>query len=62
MRILVDLDNLPEGVKLAVSYLRVSTSAQADTDYNDEGFSLPAQREANQRAALGPVRDSFDQR
>ena len=51
MRILVDLNDLPDGVKLAVSYLRVSTSAQADTDYSAEGFSLPAQREANQRAA-----------
>lgn len=48
---------LPEGVKLAVSYLRVSTSAQADTDFNAEGYSIPAQREANQRAAdrLGAV-------
>jgi DNA invertase Pin-like site-specific DNA recombinase len=42
---------LPDGVKLAVSYLRVSTSAQADTDFNAEGYSIPAQREANQRAA-----------
>jgi DNA invertase Pin-like site-specific DNA recombinase len=57
VQILVDLENLPEGLKLAVSYLRVSTSAQADTDYSEEGFSLPAQREANQRAAerLGAV-------
>ena len=47
----IDLNNLPAGVKLAVSYLRVSTSAQADTDYNAEGFSIPAQREANQRTA-----------
>jgi DNA invertase Pin-like site-specific DNA recombinase len=48
---------LPDGVKLAVSYLRVSTSAQADTDFNAEGYSIPAQREANQRAAdrLGAV-------
>ncbi len=37
---------LPDGVKLAVSYLRVSTSAQADTDFTTEGFSIPAQREA----------------
>jgi site-specific DNA recombinase len=53
----IDLHNLPVGVKLAVSYLRVSTSAQADTDYNAEGFSIPAQREANLRAAdkLGAV-------
>jgi site-specific DNA recombinase len=53
----LDLSNLPDGVKLAVSYLRVSTSAQADTDFNTEGFSIPAQREANQRTAdrLGAV-------
>jgi hypothetical protein len=36
---------------LAVSYPRVSTSAQADTDYSAEGYSIPAQREANQRMA-----------
>lgn len=48
---------LPDGVKLAVSYLRVSTSAQAETDYDEEGYSIPAQREANQRTAdrLGAV-------
>ena len=60
MRILFDPGVLgPElvGRKLAVSYLRVSTNQQAATDYTDEGFSLPAQREANQRAAerLGAV-------
>src|SRR5579875_3350361 len=32
--------------KRAVLYLRVSTEEQADTDYNTEGYSLPAQREA----------------
>jgi site-specific DNA recombinase len=40
----------------AVIYLRVSTSAQADTDERDpEGYSIPAQREACRRkaAALG---------
>ena len=44
-------------MKLAVSYLRVSTSAQASTDYDEEGYSIPAQREANQRTAerLGAV-------
>ncbi len=39
------------GIKLAVSYLRVSTTGQADKDYDAEGFSIPAQREANQRTA-----------
>jgi site-specific DNA recombinase len=37
--------------KRAVIYLRVSTTMQADTDYSDEGFSIPAQREACLREA-----------
>ena len=37
--------------KRAVTYLRVSTEDQADTDYNAEGYSLPAQREACHRLA-----------
>jgi site-specific DNA recombinase len=43
--------------KRAVLYLRVSTEEQADTDYNAEGYSLPAQREACQRLAdqLGAI-------
>ncbi len=45
------LSDLPPGAKLAISYLRVSTSAQAETDFSDEGFSIPAQREANERTA-----------
>lgn len=28
--------------KRAIIYLRVSTEEQADTDYNAEGYSLPA--------------------
>lgn len=39
--------------KRAVIYLRVSTSAQADTDYGSEGYSIPAQREACKRTAEG---------
>ncbi len=35
----------------AVIYLRVSTSKQADKDFDPEGYSLPAQREACQRKA-----------
>ncbi len=35
----------------AVSYLRVSTSQQAERDGDPEGYSLPAQREANRRKA-----------
>ena len=36
---------------IAVSYLRVSTKEQAEKGGNAEGFSIPAQREANQRKA-----------
>jgi site-specific DNA recombinase len=46
----------------AVIYVRVSSSAQADTDYDPEGFSIPAQREACTRkaASLGlQVVDEF---
>ena len=32
--------------KRAVVYLRVSTPSQVNTDYNPEGISLPAQRDA----------------
>ena len=39
--------------KRAVSYLRVSSSAQADKDYDSEGYSLPAQRTACARKATG---------
>ncbi len=39
--------------KFAVSYLRVSTRGQAERGGgHDEGFSIPAQREANKRKAL----------
>ena len=37
--------------KRAVSYIRVSTSEQAQRGGSEEGFSLPAQREANKRKA-----------
>ena len=39
----------------AVIYMRVSSAQQADNDYDPEGFSIPAQREACLRkaAALG---------
>ena len=36
---------------LAVSYLRVSTKEQAERDGDPEGYSIPAQREANRRMA-----------
>ncbi len=35
----------------AVVYLRVSTPSQVNTDFNPEGISIPAQREAVQRKA-----------
>ena len=38
-------------VLLAVSYLRVSTREQAERGGTKEGFSIPAQREANRRKA-----------
>ncbi len=37
--------------KRAVLYLRVSTPSQVNTDYNPEGISIPAQREAGERKA-----------
>lgn len=40
-------------VLLAVSYLRVSTREQAERGGTEEGFSIPAQREANARKAAG---------
>lgn len=38
--------------KRAVSYLRVSSAGQVNTDYDPEGISLPAQRAAIQRRAI----------
>jgi hypothetical protein len=45
-------------VLLAVSYLRVSTREQAERGGTEEGFSIPAQREANARKAASWVRGS----
>jgi site-specific DNA recombinase len=44
-------------VKRAVIYLRVSSAGQVNTDYDPEGLSIPAQREACERHAerLGAV-------
>jgi len=49
-------DTGPEGsadkpTKTALLYLRVSSVAQAETDYDREGLSLPAQRDACTRKA-----------
>lgn len=43
--------------KRAVTYLRVSSLGQVNTDYDTEGISLPAQRRAVERRAaeLGPT-------
>ena len=46
-----DLDYIGATTCLAVSYLRVSTKEQAERGGRDEGFSIPAQREANLRKA-----------
>ncbi|MGQ0777626.1 MAG: recombinase family protein [Pseudonocardiales bacterium] len=43
--------NGAESTKTAVSYLRVSTKEQAEKGGQVEGFSIPAQREANRRKA-----------
>jgi site-specific DNA recombinase len=43
-------DGMPD-VAEAVSYLRVSTKEQAERDGDPEGYSIPAQREANRRKA-----------
>lgn len=40
-----------EGPVMAVTYQRVSTKEQATAGGRDEGFSIPAQREANRRKA-----------
>ena len=37
--------------KRALLYLRVSSAQQADKDFDAEGYSIPAQREACQREA-----------
>jgi len=41
----------PARTALAVTYLRVSTKEQAEKGGTDEGFSIPAQRDANYRKA-----------
>ncbi len=41
----------PRSRPFAVMYLRVSTREQAERDGDPEGYSIPAQREANQRKA-----------
>lgn len=45
-------DSLQQSDGEAVSYLRVSTKEQAERDGDPEGYSIPAQREANRRKAL----------
>src|SRR5690625_1033450 len=45
------VDPAPVPTAVAVSYLRVSTKEQAEKGGTDEGFSIPAQREANRRKA-----------
>lgn len=45
-----------QGNGRALVYLRVSTTEQAETDFGNEGFSLPAQREAVRRRVTTLVR------
>jgi DNA invertase Pin-like site-specific DNA recombinase len=40
-----------QGTARAVVYLRVSTTEQAETDFSDEGYSIPPQRDACRRKA-----------
>ncbi len=49
--------NTQAAAKIAVSYPRVSSKKQAEKDGDPDGYSLPAQREANRRkaATLGAV-------
>jgi site-specific DNA recombinase len=46
----IDISRLPARAR-AVLYLRVSTPGQVNTDYDPEGISIPAQREAGRRKA-----------
>lgn len=50
-------DKATQPTKVGVSYLRVSTKEQAAKGGQNEGFSIPAQREANRRkaASMGAV-------
>jgi len=48
---LVGLTRSETAQKVAVSYARVSTREQADRDGDPDGYSLPAQLEANRRKA-----------
>ena len=43
----------------AVTYQRVSTKEQASKGGRDEGFSIPAQRQANSRKATTSARESW---
>lgn len=43
--------SMPSGGAVAVTYLRVSTKEQAEKGGTDEGYSIPAQRQANRRKA-----------
>src|SRR5688572_23828760 len=47
--------------KRAVLYLRVSTRDQLNTDFNPEGISIPAQREAGLRKAAELNADVVDE-
>ncbi len=50
-----------KGRKRALRYLRVSTPSQVNTDFNPEGISIPAQREATDRKAAELNADIVDE-
>src|SRR5579863_7388195 len=51
MRLLIPVGGEPADLDLALAYYRVSTSEQANTNYDDEGFSIQAQRDYCTRKA-----------
>ena len=46
-----DATTAQPAIKTAVSYVRVSTKEQAERDGDPDGYSIPAQKAANQRKA-----------
>ncbi len=63
--VLIGAEAAAEPLKRAVSYLRVSSTGQADKDYDPEGFSLPAQRrgcESKAAALDATIVDEFLER
>ena len=51
----------PTSTKKAVVYLRVSSTQQADKDFDAEGYSIPAQRDACEREATSLTAEVVDE-